>query len=29
MEFKLALKDSEEGIKLDPNFRKLKTEIKS
>jgi hypothetical protein len=24
MEFKLALKDSEEGIKLDPNFRKLK-----
>jgi len=23
MEFRLALKDSEEGIKLDPNFRKI------
>jgi stress-induced-phosphoprotein 1 len=24
MEFRLALKDSEDGIKLDPNFRKFK-----
>jgi tetratricopeptide (TPR) repeat protein len=29
IEFKLALKDSEEGIKLDPNFRKLKQIIES
>ncbi len=27
MEFKLALKDSEEGIKLDPNFRKFERHL--
>jgi tetratricopeptide (TPR) repeat protein len=27
MEFRLALKDSEEGIKLDPNFRKFKNDF--